>query len=501
LAALNQFDPIEFDRAYVQAWGLYGFLRLAWARIEPGTPFLDNWHLEEVCNHLELVSEGVIKRLVINIPPGTGKSILTNVCWPAFTWINQPGKKWIFASYAPDLSARDARRSRELIDSEWFQARWPTVKLRDRADTKYRTSANGWRFSTSVRGEVTGRHADIQVCDDPIKPILTQGKAAVTRNEIDFVNTWWDSTMASRMANPKTAARVIIMQRLHEDDLSGHALESGDYVHLRFPMRFEPDDACITPWGGDPRTEDKALLHPDRFGETEAAMLEKDLGVYAEGQLQQRPGKVGGQIFRGDWFKFWDHDTLAELGCRADGHGFDMLLCSWDMTFKDTLGSDYVCGQVWGRKAGQFFLLDRVYERLNFPNTLASFQAMCRRWPRLGPKLVEDKANGPAVIATLDRKITGLIAREPLGSKITRANAVSYLHKAGNVFYPSPEIAPWVKATSTEGGHVANMLGFPLARHDDTVDAETQALAYFVENDNALFEVLAQLAKQGKIVR
>jgi predicted phage terminase large subunit-like protein len=479
-------DEIAFDRAYVKRFGLYGFVRLAWHRIEPASAFVDGWHIEEVCNHLEAVTEGVFRNLVINVPPGTSKSKITSVCWTPWAWIDHPEKKWIFVSYSPTLSTRDARACRELIESEWYQERWPTVQIleQDRADNNYRNNHGGWRFSSSVRGEITGRHPDVKVVDDPIKAILTQGTAAITRTEIDFVNkNFWDGTMSTRAADPKKVANVIIMQRLHDDDLSGHCLESGTYEHLCLPMRFDAERPCRTIIGGDHRTQPGQLLCPDRFGEEEVKKLERELGVYADAQLQQRPSREGGQIFRVSWFKFWTHLPAQ----------FDEVLSSWDMTFKDTLGSDFVCGQVWRRLGADFYLVDQVYERLNFPNTLTAFEAQCRRYPEIGAKLVEDKANGPAVIATLQKKISGLIARTPLGTKVTRANGMSYLHRAGNVLYPDPKLGEqyaWVR------DHMRNMQGFPLARHDDDVDAETQALAYFAEQHNALFDALGRMAQE-----
>jgi predicted phage terminase large subunit-like protein len=523
-------DEIIFDRAYVARWGLYGFVRLAWSLLEP-VPFVDNWHIEEICNHLEAVSgvaipgetesktgralrRRLVRRLVINVPPGTGKSIITCVCWPAFAWIDQPELTFIFASYSPTLSTRDATRCRELIESDWYRKRWPRPVVIGKGDTFFRIGdrdkggrAVGWRFSTSVRGQITGRHADIQVVDDPIKPLLTQGASAVTKTEIDFVKTWWDGTMSTRMRNPKTAARVIIMQRLHEEDLAGYVLESGEYVHLCLPMRFDPSRACRTvadldgqtvELGGDRRTEDGELLAPDRYGEPEVSRLEAELNVYADAQLQQTPTRAGGQIFRVEWFKFWKLEDF-ELGVDPrTGKGFDELAFSGDLTFKDTMGSDFVCLQIWGRIGASYYLLDRVYQRLNFPNTLTAIEALLRKWPRVGRKLIEDKANGPAVISMLERKVPGLIAVTPKGGKVARANAVTYLHRAGNVFYPDPTMPgyEWVGETSKKGGHVKNMTGFPLAAHDDTVDAETQMLAEFAENHNALFEALERLRRE-----
>lgn len=473
-------DEVAFDRAYVAKFGPHGFLQLAWPVIEPGTPFADNWHLYEVCNHLGLVSVGVIQNLANNIPPGTGKSIMTSVAWPAWTWgpAGLRSKKFLFTSYAPTIVNRDAEKCFELMSSEWYRARWPEAILLDYSVSNYRTKGGGWRLSRAIRGQITGVHPDIKSVDDPIKASDTMGTSSVTRHQIDYVNkVFWDGTMASR-GNPKTVAEVLTMQRLHEDDLTGYATGKKPFVHLRFPMRYEADNPCRTAWGGDHRQNEGELLWPERFGEKEVAQLERDLNVHAPAQLQQRPTKAGGQIFRKDWFKYWtDKSEWADA---------DLFALSWDMTFKDAMGSDFVCGQVWAKKGAHFYLVHQVYDRMNFPATLRAFRLMCVAWPQATAKLIEDKANGPAVIAVVQNEISGVIPVEPLGSKVTRANGCSPLHQAGNVHYPHPDMAgfDWVHK------HVTNMIGFPLARHDDDVDAETQALHHLLGNRNAFWDAI-----------
>lgn len=488
-------EDIEFDRAYVDAWGFYGFVKLAWEHVNPGVPFVDGWHIAQMANHLEAVSthdaNGIpyVRHLVINVPPGSSKSTLTSVCWPAFTWgpSKQPGKKFIFASFDPTLASKHGRQCRELIQSEWFQERW-SVEILDRADTDFRNSKSGFRYGTSIRGGGTGRHADIIVVDDPIKPNQTQGAAAETRTELDFVKNWWSGTMATRNANPNTTARVIIMQRLHEDDLAGVCLTSvpgkpSKYLHLRLPMRYEAANPCRTMFGGDPRTVEGEELCPGRWSSEALRDLEDELGIFVDAQLQQRPSSAAGQIFKRDWFRFYD--TLPPV--------IDEWACSWDMTFKDTKGSDFVCGQVWARAGSSFYLVERVYERLNFPNSLTAIEAQLRRYPQLGPKLIEDKANGPAIIATLERRVSGLIAVTPEGGKVARANAVAYLHRAGNVYYPRS-----FEHDKGPTSHVHCMIGFPFARHDDSVDAETQMLNYWAKNANTLFDALDAIAREKK---
>lgn len=479
---------IAFDRAYVEALGLYGFVKLAWAQLKPGIPFVDGWHVREISNHLEAVStpsdDGVpfCRNLVVNVPPGSTKSVTTSICWPAYVWGpgRMPEKKWMFMSFDPGLASGHGRECRELISSEWYQERWP-LPLLDHADMLFRNARHGWRYANSVHGGGTGRHADIIVVDDPIKPGQAQGAAAVTRTELDFVRDWWSGTMSTRNADPKKTCRVVIMQRLHEDDLAGICLKTKAYTHLRLPMRYEVEHPCRTVFGGDPRTSNGELLCEARWSEKEVVDLESSLNVFAPAQLQQRPAAAGGMIFREAWFRYWD--TLPE--------GIDEWGCSWDMTFKDARGSDYVCGQVWARKGPDFYLVERVYERLNFPNTLTAFLAQLRRYPQIGVKLIEDKANGPAVIATLERKVPGLVAVNPKGGKISRANGISYLHRSGNVYYPRS-----FESDNGETSHVKNMTGFPMARHDDSVDAETQMLTYWADQSNSLFDALEAMAKQ-----
>jgi hypothetical protein len=336
---------IAFDRNYVRRFGLYGFLKLAWEHIRPGTPFTDGWHVRQICNHLQAVSQpnehGIpyCRNLVVNVPPGSTKSVSTCICWPAFVWgpNQQPEKKWMFYSFDNELATGHGRECRELIESAWYQERWP-LKIIDRADGLFRNERHGWRYADSIGGGGTGRHADIIVVDDPIKPANAQDKAGVTRAGLDNVKNWWSGTMATRNADAKKTCRVIIMQRLHEDDLAGVVLKTGKYTHLRIPMRYEAARPSRTVFGGDPRTTDGELMCPARWGEAEVQELESELNVYAPAQLQQAPSAASGMIFKKQWLKFYDK-LPAEL---------DEWACSWDMTFKDAKGSDS-CAAKCGR--------------------------------------------------------------------------------------------------------------------------------------------------------
>jgi len=459
------------------------FVEQAWHILEPATPFVPGIHVDAVCQHLPAITEGRIKNLIINMPPGHAKSLLTAVFWPAWCWIDHPEVRWIFASHNAVLAVRDSVKCRRLIESPWYQKRWgDRVKLRDDQNekTRFENTATGYRLVTSV-GAGTGERADIVVVDDPTS--VDQAESDVERKS---ANEWWNGTMCTRLNDLRTGHLVVVQQRLHEDDLTGNLLEKRGYELLRLPEEYEPERACATSIGWrDPRTTSGELLWPEKNGPTEIERLKRDLGSYRyAGQYQQRPSPASGGIFKRYWWRYWKF-RIMNLGPvtvkLADGsvmqiipvdlpEEFDEIIQSWDMAFKDLKDSDYVAGGVWASKGPNRYLLDEIRERLGFPATVAAVEAMTRKYPKAAAKLVEDKANGPAVIATLQNKIGGLIAVNPEGGKIARANAVSPLVESGNVFLPHPAIAPWVEA------YIEELAAFPAGRNDDQVDQTTQAL-------------------------
>jgi predicted phage terminase large subunit-like protein len=472
-------ERIALDRERVRRGGLHAFTRLAWHQIEPGE-FKDNWHVGAMAEHLEAVHRGQIRRLVVNIPPGCMKSLETCVFWPCWEWIEDPSLRWIFMSFDSRLTGkRDGGRCLKLLQSDWFKARWGEkviVPSKDAAAGDFENSAGGFRYGASFEGSVTGRHAHRLVIDDPIKP------GALTKVALDNCEDTWKNTLRSRIfPADEGGAAVLIMQRLHERDLAGLFEQEGGWEFLRLPMRYEPARACSTSIGfKDPRTEDGELLFPARFGEAECAARAKEMGpIGTAAQEQQRPTPEGGAVFQRGWFQSFEVAPAK----------FDLLIQSWDCSFKDESDSDFVCGQVWGVRGGEFYLLDRIHERLDFPATLKAIGAMTRKWPRAGVKLVEDKANGSAVISTLKKKIPGFIPINPEGGKVARANAVAPYFEAGNVFHPHPKVAPWIDDHETE------MISFPRGAKDDSVDATTQALNWLVTRASQMAAAMAALAE------
>lgn len=453
---------IELDRALVKKCGFKKFIKLAWSQIEPGKEFIDGWHIDAIAEHLEAITKGQLNRLVINIPPGHMKSIATCVLWPSWVWTFRPESKWIFASYAMNLSRRDNLRMRRLIESEWYQARWGESfrPLRDNwgAD-KFINDHAGFRMCTSVDGTVTGEHADFQVCDDPIKP------QDVTKTSLANCLEWWNETMSSRLVDFKKSARVIIMQRLHVNDLAGEMLRAGGYEHLCLPMEYESKSKCHTSIGfNDPRTLDGELLWPEKCPAESVSEIKKDInserGIAA--QLQQQPVPHSGAIFKRDCVQYY-----KDLPATAT------IVTSWDCTFKET-STSYVVGQVWGitNDCTNFVLIDQVRNHLSFSETLTAIRKFAHKYPYCSAHLIEEKANGSAVIDMLRDEIPGLIPVLPQGGKEARANAIESLWSNKFVLLPDPELKAWV------GDFVQEILEFPSSLHDDQVDAMTQALTW-----------------------
>jgi len=475
----------------------YDFVKMAWPLIEHGRPFVEGWHIEAMCDHLEAVFRGQIKRLVINVPPGSGKSIITSVLWPVWCWVQDPGWRFIIGSFDESLVARrDGTKVLDIVRSKWFQQRWGDrvmVKGKEPSLGEFYTTKGGMRFATSVGGKVLGRHAHAIVVDDPTKPqTMTDGTLADTRR-------WKQETTASRLL--PGGAYVLIMQRLHSNDLAGMAEEENEteggakYEFLRLPMRFEEVQRAATSIGFvDPRKEEGELLWPAYKDEAEVSQQEKDMGGRESGvvaaQLQQRPAPAKGLLFEKDWFQHWT--ALPEK--------FDFVVDSWDCTFKDTEKSDYVVGQRWARAGAKFYLLARVRGRWNFPRTVAEMRAFLARGdlPKPQAVLVEDKANGPAIMATLGKEVPGFVAVNPEGGKVVRAQAVTPLYEARNVLHPNPGIVrnglrPYVWVEEHEG----ELMKFPKGKNDDSVDATTQALTYLRNKASAFQAAMDQIAKSG----
>lgn len=462
------------------------FKEFAWPVLEPSTLFIDNWHIEALCDHLQAVSEGHISRLLINIPYRQLKSRIISQAWPAWEWIGQPHLQYLTGSYARDLAIRDAVDARRVIESEVYRECWGDrfVMTGDQnVKSRYENDKRGMRTITSTDSAATGFGGNRIIVDDPISAVDADNEIA--RN--DSIE-WWKGTVATRFNNPQADAAVIVQQRLHENDLSGYLLSKhpGEWEHLVFPMRYEPTrpifvegkmqevptETVVTKIGYrdprhtqpiDPVTKKGALLNPARLNETTVKQMENDLGEYhSSAQLQQRPSSRGGVIFKRDNWQFWKE--LPEL---------DEIILSVDCSFKDTKSSDYVAIQVWGRKRAQYYMIRRLRKKMGFGATCEAIRTHKALFPKVNAILVEDKANGSAVIETLKKEIAGILAIEPEGGKVARAYAVQPTHESGNIFIPDASVDPEIEV------YLGEVSSFPHAPNDDETDATTQAVNWF----------------------
>jgi predicted phage terminase large subunit-like protein len=459
------------------------FVLQAWPVIEPSTPFVPGWHIDAIIEHLEAISYGHIRNLLINVPPRHMKSLLVSVLWPAWEWIRWPERRFLYSSYAAQLSIRDSVKCRRLIESPWYQERWgDRFALTGDQNTKgrFENSRSGYRLSTSVGGAATGEGGDRIVCDDPHN-VQEAESDSVRKGTLD----WWDIVMSTRVNDPRSAAKVVVMQRCHQLDLSGHLLEQGGWEHLCLPAEYEGSSRATSIGWSDPRTDHSELLWPERFGPAEIESLKRTLGSYAAaGQLQQRPSPAGGGIFKRHWFRYFQprgmnlppvvvslpDGTQVSIAAIEAPYKVAEQIQSWDCSFKDLQTSGYVVSQVWARAGSAYLLGDQVRARMDCPATVKAVRQLSDKWPGTIAKLIEDKANGSAVIQMLSHEIPGLLPVNPEGGKIARAAAVSPLIEAGNVYLPHPLYAPWVN------DFIEECAAFPNGAHDDQVDAMTQAL-------------------------
>lgn len=491
LELLEALAPLAVEAELCRR-SLREFMVAAWPIVEAGNPYVPNWHIEAIAEHLEAVSAREIRRLIINIPPRHMKSLAAAVFWPCWEWLSRPHTRFLYASYAQQLSNRDSLKCRRLIQSPGgrhhgsilervgyqgllaliFDEPWRLTGDQN-AKQRFENTATGYRLATSVGGMATGEGGDILVIDDPHKADEVESDV-VRESALD----WHDGTMSTRLNDPKRGAEVVIMQRLHERDLTGHLLSYGGWEHLCLPAEYESSHPFV--WPDDPRITEGELIWPQRVGAEELAAIKRQLGSYrAAGQLQQRPAPAEGGILKRAWWRYYHP--------QGDLPPLHQLVQSWDMAFKDTDGSDYVVGQVWGCDLADRYLLHQVRARLEFTETLHAVRALtawvAEHYPqhRAHAILVEDKANGPAVISALRREIAGMIAVDPEGDKIARARSIAPQIEAGNVYLPGapnhahsdydPSRTPhWTQALIDEAA------SFPNAAHDDQVDALSQAL-------------------------
>jgi predicted phage terminase large subunit-like protein len=473
------------------------FVRSAWHVPEPANPFVSGWHLDCIADHLEAVTRGDIRNLLINIPPRHSKSLQVAVFWPCWEWTTNPERRWLFTSYAEKLAIRDSVKCRRLIASPWYQERWGRLAawrevfdLTDDQNQKVRfeNDKTGYRIASSVGGANTGEGGDRIVVDDPHN--VEEAESETIRAG---VLSWWDEVMSTRGNDPRTVARVVVMQRTHESDLSGHILEQGGYHHLCLPARYEapvlvpghrvehaeaePHTDC--PFGSDPRATEGDLLWPERFDEESLAALEAVMGAYAAaGQLQQRPVPREGALFKSDHLR--PLPPAFEESIRPTLR----FVQFWDLAFSEKASADHTAAVTLGidRGAVNAYVTHVLRKRIAEESLIDAIvdHVVLTRPLIVG---VEEGAYKQAATRDLVRQVGIRLAQKKWAvpilpvktttDKVFRAQLPANRAALGQVYCDRG--APWWPVFEQE------LLKFPKGASDDQVDALSGALQLAIE--------------------
>jgi predicted phage terminase large subunit-like protein len=476
------------------------FMKASWHIIEPGKPYIHNWHADFIAAHLEAITDGIkisdkpYNRLLINIPPGMSKSLMTSVFWPAWEWgpKQMPYLRSICASHSQDLAIRDSMRMRRLITSEWYQSHWPHVQLQgdQNAKTKFENTSSGFRQAVAS-GSITGARGDRVIIDDPHSVDSANSDAQRTST-----NLWFREAVPTRLDNPISSAIVVIMQRLHEDDISGLILsEEFDYDHIMLPMRYDPIRTTPTKLGyEDPRTEPGELLFEERFPLSVVERDERSLGSYATaGQFQQEPKPRGGGIIKDAWWQLWDRTEYPPV---------EFVIAALDTAYTAKTENDPSAMTVWGVWSGSTHsttrtrMVDRYGQPIEMPvnnsnssdspktilmaawnehlelhDLVKKVVETCRKM-KVDMLLIENKAAGHSVAQELRR----LFSYEDFSvrmwdpktiDKVARLYSVQHLFEEGMVYAPDKDWAEMV---------IQQVSVFPKGKHDDLVDATSMPL-------------------------
>lgn len=439
---------------------LADFVKLGWSVIEPATPYVHGRHIDVMCEYLEAVANGEIRRLIINVPPGTSKSTVVGVFFPMWIWgpRKSPSSRFVGISHEQSLGIRDNLKCRRLVSSDWYQRLWPEVQLTKDQNEKlnFENAATGFRL-VATPSNITGKRGDVVIIDDPISV-----ENANSETERERVNLWFQESLPSRMNDPEKSAIVLVMQRVHERDPTGLILSKNwGWDHLMLPMRFEPERRSRSDW----RTEPGELLFPERFPEHVVEELESVLQSYAAaGQLQQRPTPREGGLFKRSWFadKFRDAVPKGARWCRA-----------WDLAGtvkKSGNNPDWTAGLRMAR-VGTDYYIDHVIRFQSSPGVVMSSikTVAATDPPGTSIRLPQDPGQaGKSQAENMVRQLAGYAVKTApvTGDKETRARPCAIQAEAGNVYLIKGD---WNEKFMDE------ICTFPMGAHDDQVDAMSDA--------------------------
>lgn len=484
---MNQpFAPIEV--AAFARRDLMTFLHAAFRILRPTEEFVPNWHLELIVDRLIAVAEGRIKRLIINVPPRTLKSVTVSVAFVAWVLGRHPSWRIICASYGQELADNHARDTRRVMLDPFYQRVFSTRLASDRmALNDFQTTRQGGRMATSVGGVLTGRGGNILIIDDPVKPY-----EAFSKSIREGVNHWYDNTLYSRLDDKQEGAIVIVMQRVHQDDLVGHVLEKEHWEVLSLPA-IAPEDQVYeySTIAGPVRRIRRAgeLLHPTRESLASLQAIRATMGEFAfAAQYQQTPVPAGGALVKTEWLRYYEMSKKPQE--------FDAIVQSWDTANTVSELADYSVCTTWGRQGHNVYLLDVFRKRLNYPDLKRAVRDQAQAYSAT-TVLIEDKASGTQLIQELLHEgLYHVKGVKPVGDKVMRMHAQTAMIENGFVYFP--DSALWI------ADYVRELTGFPNAKFDDQVDSTAQALAWIAEEGRepgilAYYRMQAEKAQRGEL--
>jgi predicted phage terminase large subunit-like protein len=443
------------------------FVRLAWPILQPGRELIWSWHYDLLCEYLARVKQRAIRRLLVNVPPRTAKSTIATICFPCWIWATEPHHCFLCASYSRELSTEHSVARRNLLLSEWYQRNWGNrfqLASDQNLKTQFDNNRHGQMIATSVGGTVTGKGGDTLIVDDPLS-----ADQAVSTVERKNANDWFEGTLRSRLNDPRQGAIVVIMQRLHELDLTGFLLqtEKDEWTQLKIPLEAEEHESWTYPISGHVyRRVPGEVLQPERFSPEYVENLKKHALTFA-GQYQQRPAPLEGNIIKRAHIRYYGGiDPVTGQPDETLPQQFDLEVLSIDCAFKDLETSDFVAIGRIGLKGHKRYLLKVINAHLGMSATEDAIRRE-REARHVNATLVEDKGNGPAIIERLRRNLPGVIAVNPAGGKLARFMAAAPEWEAGDWYVDRN--AAWTEP------FIQQIITFPNAAHDDMADMMSQA--------------------------
>ena len=445
----------------------HSYIKQVFHEVTGGEEFIDSWHLKLMCDTLERCRAGEIKRLVINVPPRSLKSIVATVAFSSWLLGHEPKEKVISVSYSSELSEKFARDTKLVMNSSWYQRVFKKTKISKDRHTAYdfSTTARGGRFSTSVEGTLTGRGGNFIIIDDPVKPTGVHNE-----NIFSKLNHWYRSTLLSRLNNKETGCIIVIMQRLHEDDLSGYLLEQeSGWHHLKIPAIAEEDETWDLSDGSVIHRNKGEVINESQLSKKTLGEFKRSMGsVVFEGQYQQNPAPIEGAIIKTKWFKYYNQNELPK---------FNKIIISWDTANKVKETSAYSACCVFGvSKSKQYYLLEVYRERLEisslFKKIKSTYQQYKDHYQSRVDLLIEDAASGIQIIQLLKEEGYYCIPIKPNGDKLSRFKGASVIVERGDVFVPKTQ-QPWWAEFENE------IIRFPNSKYKDQADSFSQIFAQY----------------------